>query len=38
MKLKLGMSGGGQVASIGAVHRMAARLDGRWDLVARALP
>ncbi|MDX5349713.1 MAG: Gfo/Idh/MocA family oxidoreductase [Paracoccaceae bacterium] len=37
MKLKLGMVGGGQGAFIGAVHRIAARLDGRWDLVAGAL-
>lgn len=32
--LKLGMVGGGQGAFIGGVHRMAARLDGCWDLVA----
>lgn len=31
------MVGGGQGAFIGAVHRMAARLDGRWSLVAGAL-
>lgn len=36
MRLKLGMVGGGEGAFIGAVHRMAARLDGRWDLVAGA--
>ena len=36
MKLKLGMVGGGQGAFIGAVHRIAARLDGRWELVAGA--
>lgn len=36
-KLKLGMVGGGQGAFIGGVHRIAARLDGRWDLVAGAL-
>jgi len=35
--LKLGMVGGGQGAFIGGVHRMAARLDGRWELVAGAL-
>ncbi len=35
--LKLGMVGGGKDAFIGAVHRMAARLDGAWDLVAGAL-
>ena len=32
--LKLGMVGGGQGAFIGSVHRMAARLDGHWELVA----
>jgi len=37
MMLKLGMVGGGQGAFIGAVHRMAAWLDGRWELVAGAL-
>ncbi|TEA80258.1 Gfo/Idh/MocA family oxidoreductase [Allopusillimonas ginsengisoli] len=31
------MVGGGQGAFIGAVHRMAARLDDRYDLVAGAL-
>ncbi|OUD08106.1 oxidoreductase [Marivivens niveibacter] len=36
-KLKLGMVGGGQGAFIGGVHRYAARLDGRFDLVAGAL-
>jgi predicted dehydrogenase len=35
-RLKLGMVGGGEGAFIGGVHRMAARLDGRWDLVAGA--
>ena len=35
--LKLGMVGGGQGAFIGAVHRMAARLDGHWEIVAGAL-
>jgi predicted dehydrogenase len=30
------MVGGGQGAFIGAVHRIAARLDGKWDLVAGA--
>ena len=34
--LKLGMVGGGQGAFIGGVHRMAARLDGRFELVAGA--
>ena len=36
MRLKLGMVGGGKGAFIGAVHRIAARLDDRWDLVAGA--
>lgn len=35
-RLRLGMVGGGENAFIGAVHRMAARLDGHWDLVAGA--
>jgi predicted dehydrogenase len=30
------MVGGGQGAFIGAVHRIAARLDGKWELVAGA--
>ncbi|CUH77518.1 Gfo/Idh/MocA family protein [Tropicibacter naphthalenivorans] len=37
MRLKLGMVGGGQGAFIGGVHRIAARIDGQWDLVAGAL-
>lgn len=36
-KIKLGMVGGGRGAFIGGVHRIAARLDGRFDLVAGAL-
>jgi predicted dehydrogenase len=36
-RLRLGMVGGGQGAFIGAVHRIAARLDDRYDLVAGAL-
>lgn len=36
-RLKLGMVGGGQGAFIGGVHRIASRIDGRWDLVAGAL-
>jgi predicted dehydrogenase len=36
-KLRLGMVGGGRGAFIGAVHRMASRLDGRFELVAGAL-
>jgi len=35
--VRLGMVGGGQGAFIGAVHRIAARLDGHYDLVAGAL-
>lgn len=37
MPLKLGMVGGGQGAFIGGLHRIAARLDGQWTLVAGAL-
>ncbi len=35
--LGLGMIGGGRGAFIGGVHRMASRLDGRYELVAGAL-
>ncbi len=35
-RLRLGMVGGGPGAFIGGVHRMAARLDDRWELVAGA--
>ncbi len=35
-KLRLGMVGGGQAAFIGGVHRIAARIDGRYELVAGA--
>jgi predicted dehydrogenase len=35
--LRLGMVGGGQGAFIGGVHRIAARLDGQYQLVAGAL-
>jgi predicted dehydrogenase len=35
-KLRMGMVGGGHGAFIGAVHRMAANLDGRIELVAGA--
>ena len=35
-KLRMGMVGGGRDAFIGAVHRMAAQLDGQVDLVAGA--
>lgn len=37
LKLRMGMVGGGQGAFIGAVHRMAATLDGEIELVAGAL-
>ncbi|TJZ67425.1 Gfo/Idh/MocA family protein [Chitiniphilus eburneus] len=36
-RLRLGMVGGGQGAFIGAVHRLAARLDDCYELVAGAL-
>jgi predicted dehydrogenase len=36
-RLRLGMVGGGPGAFIGAVHRMAARIDDGFDLVAAAL-
>ena len=35
--IRLGMVGGGQGAFIGAVHRIASRLDGEFSLVAGAL-
>ena len=34
--LRLGMVGGGQGAYIGNIHRLASRLDGKWQLVAGA--
>ncbi len=36
-KLRLGMVGGGQGAFIGAVHRIASRIDDEYELVAGAL-
>ena len=36
-KIRLGMVGGGMDAFIGNVHRIAARLDGHYDIVAGAL-
>lgn len=36
-RIRLGMVGGGNDAFIGGVHRIAARLDGAFDLVAGAL-
>src|SRR6267378_1966140 len=36
-RLRLGMVGGGPGSFIGAVHRIAARLDDRFELVAAAL-
>jgi predicted dehydrogenase len=36
MKLKLGMIGGGQGAFIGAVHRIASRIDDEYELVCGA--
>lgn len=35
-KLRLGMIGGGQGAFIGAVHRIAAQIDGQYELVCGA--
>ena len=37
-RIRYGMVGGGPGAFIGAVHRVAARLEGRYALVAAALP
>ncbi len=36
-RIRLGMVGGGSGAFIGAVHRIAARLDDHYELVAGAL-
>ncbi|MEM1352035.1 MAG: Gfo/Idh/MocA family oxidoreductase [Pseudomonadota bacterium] len=36
-RIKLGMVGGGNEAFIGAVHRIASRIDDRYELVAGAL-
>lgn len=36
-RIRLGMVGGGNDAFIGGVHRIAARIDGRFELVAGAL-
>ena len=36
-RLRLGVIGGGAGSFIGPVHRMAARLDGHYDIVASAL-
>jgi predicted dehydrogenase len=36
-KLRLGMVGGGQGAFIGAVHRLSARMDDKYDFVAACL-
>ena len=36
-RLRLGVIGGGAGSFIGPVHRMAARLDGEYDIVASAL-
>ena len=35
-KIRMGMVGGGQGAFIGEIHRMAARLDGQFELVCGA--
>ena len=36
-RLKLGMVGGGQGAFIGAVHRLCARMDDKYEFVAGCL-
>jgi predicted dehydrogenase len=36
-RIKLGMVGGGNDAFIGGVHRIASRIDDRYELVAGAL-
>ena len=36
-RIRLGMVGGGRGAFIGAVHRIAARLDDQYELCAGAL-
>jgi predicted dehydrogenase len=36
-RLRLGMVGGGRGAFIGGVHRIAARLDDQYELIAGAL-
>lgn len=36
-RLRLGMVGGGQGGNIGTSHRIAALMDGRWELVAGSL-
>ena len=36
-RIRLGMVGGGEGAFIGGVHRLAARMDGHYELVAGAL-
>ena len=36
-KLRLGMIGGGQGAFIGAVHRLSARMDDKYEFVAGCL-
>ena len=36
-RLRLGMIGGGQGAFIGAVHRLSARMDDKYEFVAGCL-
>ena len=36
-RLRLGMVGGGQGAFIGAVHRLSARMDDKYEFVAGCL-
>jgi hypothetical protein len=35
-KIKMGMVGGGREATIGVIHKMAAQLDGKIELIAGA--
>ena len=37
-RIRYGMVGGGQGAFIGAVHRLAARMDDQYEFVAAPLP
>ena len=36
-RLRLGMIGGGQGAFIGAVHRLSARMDDKYEFIAGCL-
>ena len=37
-RLRLGVVGGGGATSVGEIHRVAARLDDRWEIVASVMP